>query len=94
MQELGITLLVDTLKENYYDAVILAVAHRQFAELNATGVRALGKSECIVYDSNTFYLRMRWTVLANSESYYSYNTSSLHEDNGHWKCWLYWRRPN
>jgi UDP-N-acetyl-D-galactosamine dehydrogenase len=33
-----------------YDAIVLAVAHRQFAELGAAGVRALGKAECVVFD--------------------------------------------
>ncbi len=33
-----------------YDAVVVAVAHRQFAELGAAGVRAFGKPECVVYD--------------------------------------------
>ena len=33
-----------------YDAVILAVAHREFVELGAAGVRALGRPTSIVYD--------------------------------------------
>ena len=33
-----------------YDAIVLAVAHREFAELGAAGVRAFGKSACVVYD--------------------------------------------
>jgi UDP-N-acetyl-D-galactosamine dehydrogenase len=33
-----------------YDAVILAVAHKQFMELGAAGVRALGRPTSIVYD--------------------------------------------
>jgi len=33
-----------------YDAVILAVAHRQFRELGARGIRAFGKKRCVVYD--------------------------------------------
>ncbi|GAA5076141.1 Vi polysaccharide biosynthesis UDP-N-acetylglucosamine C-6 dehydrogenase TviB [Lysobacter panacisoli] len=33
-----------------YDAVIVAVAHREFAALGATGVRALGKPTSVVYD--------------------------------------------
>ena len=33
-----------------YDAVILAVAHRQFLELGAAGIRALGRSKAILYD--------------------------------------------
>jgi UDP-N-acetyl-D-galactosamine dehydrogenase len=33
-----------------YDAVIIAVGHRQFAALGAEGIRALGKPESVVYD--------------------------------------------
>ncbi|GAB3034432.1 MULTISPECIES: nucleotide sugar dehydrogenase [Oleiagrimonas] len=33
-----------------YDAIILAVAHRQFAELGAQGVRAFGKPGAVLYD--------------------------------------------
>ena len=33
-----------------YDAVILAVAHKQFVEIGAAGVRALGRPVSIVYD--------------------------------------------
>ncbi len=33
-----------------YDAIVLAVAHREFAELGAKGLRAFGKSLCVVYD--------------------------------------------
>lgn len=33
-----------------YDAVIIAVGHRQFTALGATGIRAFGKSSSVVYD--------------------------------------------
>ncbi len=33
-----------------YDAVIVAVGHRQFAELGSAGMRAFGKSSCVLYD--------------------------------------------
>ncbi len=33
-----------------YDAVILAVAHRQFLESGAAGIRAYGKAEAVLYD--------------------------------------------
>jgi UDP-N-acetyl-D-galactosamine dehydrogenase len=33
-----------------YDAVVLAVAHRQFRELGAAGVRAFGKPGSVLYD--------------------------------------------
>jgi UDP-N-acetyl-D-galactosamine dehydrogenase len=33
-----------------YDAIVLAVAHRQFGELGAERIRAFGKADCVVYD--------------------------------------------
>ena len=33
-----------------YDAIVLAVAHRQFAEMGIDDIRALGKPDCIVFD--------------------------------------------
>ena len=33
-----------------YDAIIIAVGHRQFAELGAEGLRAFGKRESVVFD--------------------------------------------
>lgn len=33
-----------------YDAIIIAVGHQQFIEMGAKGIRALGKSESVVYD--------------------------------------------
>jgi len=33
-----------------YDAIILAVAHEQFRALGANGIRALGKTKCVLFD--------------------------------------------
>jgi UDP-N-acetyl-D-galactosamine dehydrogenase len=33
-----------------YDAIIIAVAHRQFHEMGAAGIRAFGKSDAVIYD--------------------------------------------
>jgi UDP-N-acetyl-D-galactosamine dehydrogenase len=33
-----------------YDAVIIAVGHREFVELGAAGIRAFGKPSSILYD--------------------------------------------
>lgn len=33
-----------------YDAIVIAVAHRQFHELGAAGIRAFGKPDAVVYD--------------------------------------------
>ena len=37
-------------KPGSYDAVILAVGHKQFRDLGASGIRAFGKAQSIVYD--------------------------------------------
>lgn len=42
--------LVTTLEPNKYDAIILAVAHRQFVEWGETGIRALGKANAVIFD--------------------------------------------
>ncbi|MBO9661996.1 Vi polysaccharide biosynthesis UDP-N-acetylglucosamine C-6 dehydrogenase TviB [Dokdonella sp.] len=42
--------LVSELKAGQYDAVILAVAHHQFVELGADGIRALGKPGSVLFD--------------------------------------------
>lgn len=47
--EYGIT-PVDNLQPGQYDSIILAVAHKQFAEMGADQIRALGKVEHILYD--------------------------------------------
>jgi UDP-N-acetyl-D-galactosamine dehydrogenase len=33
-----------------YDAIVLAVAHREFVELGAERIRALGKPGCVLFD--------------------------------------------
>jgi UDP-N-acetyl-D-galactosamine dehydrogenase len=47
--EYGIA-LIDELKENYYDGIILAVDHSELKEMGIEKVRALGKSNHVVYD--------------------------------------------
>ena len=42
--------LVPELVDGKYDAIILAVAHRQFAELGVERIRALGKADCVLFD--------------------------------------------
>ncbi|MFO1507333.1 MAG: nucleotide sugar dehydrogenase [Lysobacterales bacterium] len=42
--------LIDNPAQGHYDAIILAVAHRQFVELGAAGIRALGKPGAILFD--------------------------------------------
>ncbi len=42
--------LVDQLEEDYYDAIILAVAHRQFKEMGSEAIRKLGHSNHVLFD--------------------------------------------
>jgi UDP-N-acetyl-D-galactosamine dehydrogenase len=49
VDEYGITPVVD-LKPNQYDAIILAVAHHQFAEMGVEAIRRLGKASHVLYD--------------------------------------------
>ena len=47
--EYGIT-PVSTLEPGKYDAIILAVAHRQFHEMGVEKIRALGKPQAVLFD--------------------------------------------
>ncbi|HJU07327.1 MAG TPA: Vi polysaccharide biosynthesis UDP-N-acetylglucosamine C-6 dehydrogenase TviB [Rhodanobacteraceae bacterium] len=42
--------LVRELKPDSYDAIILAVGHKQFVEMGANKLRALGKPGCVLFD--------------------------------------------
>jgi len=42
--------MTETLAEGKYDAIVLAVAHQEFAELGASGIRALGREQCVLFD--------------------------------------------
>jgi UDP-N-acetyl-D-galactosamine dehydrogenase len=48
-KEYGIELIEEP-EAGGYDAIILAVAHDEFRKLGVTGVRALGKPTCVLYD--------------------------------------------
>jgi UDP-N-acetyl-D-galactosamine dehydrogenase len=48
-QEYGLSLL-DTLQPNEYDAIILAVAHKEFKKMGIKKIRSYGKSKHVVYD--------------------------------------------
>jgi UDP-N-acetyl-D-galactosamine dehydrogenase len=37
-------------QQGAYDAIVVAVGHRQFADMGASGIRAFGKPESIIYD--------------------------------------------
>lgn len=49
VKEYGIS-PISELKDGTYDAIILAVAHRQFIELGVDKIRALGKKESVLFD--------------------------------------------
>ncbi len=51
--------LVETPAAGAYDAIILAVAHRQFVELGADAIHAYGKPACVVYDVKSILPRSR-----------------------------------
>jgi len=42
--------LVATLEPGRYDAIVLAVAHRQYLDLGGPALRALGKPGCVLFD--------------------------------------------
>lgn len=48
-REYGID-LVSELVDGSYDAIIIAVGHRQFAEMGVEAIRALGRPEYVLYD--------------------------------------------
>jgi UDP-N-acetyl-D-galactosamine dehydrogenase len=47
--EYGLALVAEV-ENGKYDAIILAVAHRQFIEMGAEKIRALGKPGCVLFD--------------------------------------------
>ena len=49
LEEYGIELLSHP-QRHRYDAIIIAVAHRQFVALGAGGIREFGSPTCVVYD--------------------------------------------
>ena len=48
-KEYGITLL-NKIEDNSYDAIIIAVAHKEFKKMGIKKIRAFGKSKHVVYD--------------------------------------------
>ncbi|MEZ5561087.1 MAG: Vi polysaccharide biosynthesis UDP-N-acetylglucosamine C-6 dehydrogenase TviB [Pseudomonadales bacterium] len=48
-REYGLDLIAQP-EAGKYDAVIIAVAHRQFQEMGACGIRALGKAQHVLFD--------------------------------------------
>lgn len=42
--------IVNDLQDNHYDAIILAVSHREFVEMGAEAIHRLGKENHVLYD--------------------------------------------
>ena len=53
-KEYGLELLEEP-KSGAYDAIVLAVGHRQFKDLGIEGVRALGKNPAVIYDAKGLF---------------------------------------
>jgi UDP-N-acetyl-D-galactosamine dehydrogenase len=49
-EEYGLDLLNTPPKPGSYDAVVLAVAHRQFRDMGGAAIRALGGRDAVLYD--------------------------------------------
>jgi UDP-N-acetyl-D-galactosamine dehydrogenase len=49
--------LIEAPEPGAYDAVVLAVAHRQFAEMGAARIRALGKPDAVLFDVKAMLLK-------------------------------------
>ena len=54
--EYGVTPIVEV-KENHYDAIIIAVGHHQFKKLGADGVRRYGKPNAVLFDTKSIFPR-------------------------------------
>jgi len=48
-KEYGLT-LISSLKENFYDAIILTVAHKEFLEMGSEAIQRLGKATYVLFD--------------------------------------------
>jgi UDP-N-acetyl-D-galactosamine dehydrogenase len=49
-EEYGLDLLAEAPAKNTYDAIVLAVAHKQFREMGIAAIRALGRPGHVLYD--------------------------------------------
>jgi UDP-N-acetyl-D-galactosamine dehydrogenase len=41
---------IDTMQKNSYDAIVLAVSHKEFTGMGAKAIHALGKENHVLYD--------------------------------------------
>ena len=47
--------LISAPAPNTYDAIVLAVGHKQFIDMGARAVRAFGKPNCVLFDAKSVY---------------------------------------
>ena len=47
---------ISRLNKDFYDGVLVAVAHNEFTELNIDSIRAFGKKKCAVFDLKGIWL--------------------------------------
>jgi len=52
--EYGITPIRE-LSDGHYDAIVLAVGHRQFLELGIEKIRKLGRGNCVIFDTKAMF---------------------------------------
>jgi UDP-N-acetyl-D-glucosamine/UDP-N-acetyl-D-galactosamine dehydrogenase len=50
LEEYGLTVLDTAPLDDFYDAVVVAVGHKQFVDLGAARVRAFGKADAVLFD--------------------------------------------
>lgn len=53
--ELG---LMNPAEAGKYDAIMIAVAHRQFIEMGAEKIRNMGKEHCVIFDQQLTDVRL------------------------------------
>jgi UDP-N-acetyl-D-galactosamine dehydrogenase len=56
-EEFGVTPLSGEPKEGEYDAVVLAVAHREFVNMGADKIRRFGKANSILFDVKSIFAK-------------------------------------
>lgn len=47
--------LVNDLKPNYFDAIIIAVNHQQYVDMGIDKIKALGSKDCVIYDIKSVF---------------------------------------
>ena len=53
--------LVNELKDEFYDAIVIAVAHDEYKKTNIQSLRRLGKDPHVFYDLKSCFRHLIWT---------------------------------